>query len=207
MSAITTHTTGVGYPPSFESCIAFTANTSTSNFSSCATSRRIWVVSEPWSSTHEPKRRRLPNSPTAKCSKEHCQSLVPSMEIPTKTWLPCVTGGLCCYISCSLSFRFTLDPINSLPPGVCNTKSMGWGASKVFRTVRCSVLGRCAEPLVRAQFPEHPPSLNFGANHLKKWIRHPQKPPIPFLSPHNPHRRGGLFQGGGQRVRAKLEHS
>ena len=51
----------------------------------------------------------------------------------------------------------------------------------------CSVLGRGAEPLVRTQFLEHPPTLNFGANHQKKWIRHPQKPAIPFLSPHNPH--------------------
>ena len=32
----------------------------------------------------------------------------------------------------------------------------------------CSVLGRGAEPLVRTQFLEHPPTLNFGANHLKK---------------------------------------
>ena len=60
----------------------------------------------------------------------------------------------------------------------------------------CSVLGRGAEPLVTTQFPEHPPSLNFGANHLNKGIRHPQKPPIPFLSPHNPHRHG-VFLGGG----------
>ena len=70
----------------------------------------------------------------------------------------------------------------------------------------CSVLGRGAEPLVRTQFLEHPPTLNFGANHLKKWIQHPQKPPIPFLSPHNPHHGGG-FWGGGQRVRAQLEQS
>ena len=70
----------------------------------------------------------------------------------------------------------------------------------------CSVLGRGAEPLVRMQFLEHPPTLNFGANHLKKWIQHPQKPPIPFLSPHNPHHGGG-FLGGGQRVRAQLEQS
>ena len=60
----------------------------------------------------------------------------------------------------------------------------------------CSVLGRGAEPLVRTQFLEHPPTLNFGANHLKKWIQHPQKPPIPFLSPHNPHCRGGFWGGG-----------
>ena len=60
----------------------------------------------------------------------------------------------------------------------------------------CSVLGRGAEPLVRTQFLEHPPRLNFGANHLKKWIQHPQKPPIPFLSPHNPHCRGGFWGGG-----------
>ena len=71
----------------------------------------------------------------------------------------------------------------------------------------CSVLGRGAEPLVRTQFLEHPPTLNFGANHLKKWIQHPQKPPIPFLSPHNPHCRGGFWGGGGQRVRAQLEQS
>ena len=60
----------------------------------------------------------------------------------------------------------------------------------------CSVLGRGAEPLVRTQFLEHPPTLNFGANHLKRWIQHPQKPPIPFLSPHNPHCRGGFWGGG-----------
>ena len=60
----------------------------------------------------------------------------------------------------------------------------------------CSVLGRGAEPLVRTQFLEHPPTLNFGANHLKKWIQHPQKPLIPFLSPHNPHCRGGFLGGG-----------
>ena len=60
----------------------------------------------------------------------------------------------------------------------------------------CSVLGRGAEPLVRTQFLEHPPTLNFGANHLKKWIQHPQKTPIPFLSPHNPHCRGGFWGGG-----------
>ena len=65
----------------------------------------------------------------------------------------------------------------------------------------CGVLGLGAEPLVGAQFPEHPPRLDCGAKHLKKWIRHPQKPPIPFLSPHNPHRGGG-FWGGRQRVRA-----
>ena len=68
----------------------------------------------------------------------------------------------------------------------------------------CSVLGRGAEPLVRTQFLEHPPTLSFGANHLKKWIQHPQKPPIPFLSPHNPHCRGRFFWGGGVK---ELEHS
>ena len=71
------------------------------------------------------------------------------------------------------------------------------------QTMGCSVLGRHAEPLVRTQFPKQPSSLNFGANHLKKWIQHPQKPPIPFLSPHNPHHGGGFFWGGGQRVRAQ----
>ena len=45
----------------------------------------------------------------------------------------------------------------------------------------CGVLGRGAEPLVRAQFVKHPPSLNFGANHLKKGIRDPQKPPSHFF--------------------------
>ena len=72
-----------------------------------------------------------------------------------------------------------------------------------FAFLGCSVLGRGAEPLVRTQFLEHPPTLNFGANHLKKWIQHPQKPPIPFLSPHNPHCRGG-FLGGGVK---ELQHS
>ena len=85
-------------------------------------------------------------------------------------------------------------------------------ASRLFfekpelHAVGCSILGRGAEPLVRTQFLEHPPTLNFGANRLKKWIQHPQKPPIPFLSPHNPHCRGGFF-GVGQRVRAQLEQS
>ena len=80
-----------------------------------------------------------------------------------------------------------------------STKSR-WGIWKPF--LGCSVLGRGAEPLVRTQFLEHPPTLNFGANHLKKWIQHPQKTPIPFLSPHNPHCRGG-FWGGVK----ELEHS
>ena len=98
-------------------------------------------------------------------------------------------------------------------PGVfCVRCPWPLGASSPVRApVGCGVLGRGAEPLVRAQFPEHPPSLNFGANHLKKWIRHPQKPPIPFLSPHNPHHRGVFFWGGGSksqsRVRTHLEHS
>ena len=69
-------------------------------------------------------------------------------------------------------------------------------------TMGCSVLGRGAEPLVRTQFLEHPPTLNFGANHLRKWIQHPQKPPIPFLFPHNPHHGGGLWGGV-----KELEHS
>ena len=92
------HATGVGCPPLFKTCIAFTANISRFKFYWWARSRRIWVDSQPWSSTHEPKGRRLPTSRTAKCSKERCQSWVPSMEIPTKTWLPCVTGGLCCHV-------------------------------------------------------------------------------------------------------------
>ena len=65
---------------------------------------------------------------------ERCQTLVPSMEIPTTTWFPSVTMGLFCHVSCSFSFRFTLDPIKSLPPAVVKTKSMGWGAPKVFHT-------------------------------------------------------------------------
>ena len=94
------------------------------------------------------------------------------------------------------------------PGALCVQCPWPLGASSPVRApVGCGVLGRGAEPLVRAQFPEHPPSLNFGANHLKKWILHPQKPPIPFLSPHNPHHRGVFFGGGGgQRVRAELEH-
>ena len=94
----------------------------------------------------------------------------------------------------------------------------GWGGNRrphsksdkrttiaYYGLVGCSVLGRGAEPLVRTQFLEHPPTLNFGANHLKKWIQHPQNPPIPVLSPHNPHCRGDFW--GGQRVRAQLEQS
>ena len=75
----------------------------------------------------------------------------------------------------------------------CSNKG---GRNATARHVGCSVLGRGAEPLVRTQFLGHPPTLNFGANHIKKWIQHPQKTPIPFLSPHNPHCRGGFFGGG-----------
>ena len=85
-----------------------------------------------------------------------------------------------------------------------NVKELFWCDATDEQGLGCSVLGRGAEPLVRTQFLEHPPTLNFGANHLKKWIQQPQKPPIPFLSPLNPHRRGG-FWGGGQTVRAQLE--
>ena len=133
MSAIMTHVTGVGIPPSFNTCIAIKSKTSRIKFSWWARSRRIWVVSKTWSSTHQTNGRWLRNSPTAKCSKERCQSLVTSIKIPTNTWLPCVTGGLCCHISCSFSFGFTLDPIKSLPPRVSNEKSMGLRAPNVFR--------------------------------------------------------------------------
>ena len=137
MSAMLTQTTGVANPPSFKTCISFTANTSRFKFSWWARSRRIWVVSEPWSSTHEPKDRRLPNSPTAKCSKEHCQSLVPSMEIPTTTWFPCVTGGGFLPHKLQLLLQIHPRPNQITTAGcihVCKTKSMGWGAPKVFRT-------------------------------------------------------------------------
>ena len=96
----------------------------------------------------------------------------------------------------------TGDPIPLTLPLPCG--ATGMHGELVF--VGCSLLGRGAEPLVRTQFLEHPPTLIFGANHLTKWIQHPQKPPIPFLSPHNPHQGGG-FWGGGQRVRAQLEQS
>ena len=91
--------------------------------------------------------------------------------------------------------------INTFVHAVQNARSMG-----------CSILGRGAEPLVRTQFLEHPPTLNFGASQLQKWIQHPQKPPIPFLSPHNPHCRGGFWGGvkelehSWNRVRTQLEH-
>ena len=49
--------------------------------------------------------------------------------------------------------------------------------------VGCSVLGHGAEPLVRTQFLEHPPSLNFGANHLKKMDSAPSKTPHPLSFP------------------------
>ena len=107
---------------------------------------------------------------------------------------------------------FALGPLRPRPHGRGVSFALGpprpppHGPGGLLRFVGCSVLGRGAEPLVRTQFPEHPPTLNFGANHLKKWIQHPQKTPIPFLSPHNPHCRGG-FLGGGQRVRAQLEQS
>ena len=42
-----------------------------------------------------------------------------------------------------------------------------WGWLRSYTHVGCSVLGRGAEPLVRTQFLEHPPTLNFGAHHLK----------------------------------------
>ena len=83
----------------------------------------------------------------------------------------------------------------------CSNPEPDWSLF-IRTTMGCSVLGRGAEPLVRTQFLEHPPTLNFGANRLKKWIQHPQKPPIPFLSPHNPHHGGG-FWGGVK----ELEHS
>ena len=87
------------------------------------------------------------------------------------------------------------------PPHLQQRKTLKWKPKKLNESWRlgCSVLGRGAEPLLRTQFLEHPPTLNFGANHLKKWIQHPQKPPIPFLSPHNPHCRGGFFWGGGSK--------
>ena len=62
----------------------------------------------------------------------------------------------------------------------------------------CSVLGRGAEPLVTTQFPEHPPTLNFGANHLKKnGFSTLEKPPSPFF----PHitRIMGVVLGGGSK--------
>ena len=52
----------------------------------------------------------------------------------------------------------------------------------------CGVLGRGAEPLVRAQILEHPPSLNFGT--LKN-------PPSPFF-PHTTLIVGVVFWGGGE---------
>ena len=70
----------------------------------------------------------------------------------------------------------------------------------------CSVLGRGAEPLVRTQFPEHPPSLDFGANHLKNGFSTLKNPPSPFF-PHITRIVGVVFFGGGQRVRAELEQS
>ena len=79
-----------------------------------------------------PKADSYPTCLPKKCSKVCCQSLVPSIEIPTNTPFACVTGGLWCHRTCSFSFRFTRYTINSLPPRVCNTKSMGWGAPKVF---------------------------------------------------------------------------
>ena len=81
-------------------------------------------------------------------------------------------------------------PLGGGEPGLSASGPRGWGGVVLPLNVNgvspplplpphmdaygmgCRVLGRCAEPLVRTQFPEHPPSLNFGANHLKKWIRH-----------------------------------
>ena len=80
----------------------------------------------------------------------------------------------------------------ALSRGLLRTWSMG-----------CSVLGRGPGPLVRTQFPEHPRSLNFGANYLKKWIQHPQKPPSPFF-PHITLIVGVALGGGGVK---ELEHS
>ena len=69
----------------------------------------------------------------------------------------------------------------------------------------CSVLGRCAEPLVRTQFPEHPPTLNFGANHLKNGFGTLKNPPSPFF-PHTT-RIAGVFFGGEDKELAELEQS
>ena len=47
-------------------------------------------------------------------------------------------------------------------------------------------------------------SSDSEAKDPKNWIGHPQKTTLPFLSPHNPNRKGG-FWGGVQRVRAELK--
>ena len=66
------------------------------------------------------------------------------------------------------------------------------------------------EPLVRAQFLEHQRSINFGAHHLEKWIGHPHKNPISFVSPSSLI-VGVVSRGGGGKVlfrsRADLEQS
>ena len=77
----------------------------------------------------------------------------------------------------------------------------------------CNILGRGAESLVRAQFPEHPPSLNFGTNHLKKkGFSTLKNPPSPFF-PHTTLIVGVVFRRGGggakswSRIRTGLEQS
>ena len=67
----------------------------------------------------------------------------------------------------------------------------------------CSVLGRGAEPLVKTQFLEHPPTLNFGANNVKNKFSALKNPPSPFF-PHITLIVGVVFGGG--RVK-ELEHS
>ena len=61
----------------------------------------------------------------------------------------------------------------------------------------CGVLGRGAEPLVRAQFLEHPPSLNFGANQLKNGFGTLKTPPLSHFFPQATLIVGVVSRGGG----------
>ena len=92
------------------------------------------MVSEPWSSFNEPKGGRPPNSPTAKCSKERCQSLVPSMENPHQKLVTLCYRGVMLPHKLRLLLQIHPGPNQITTAGSMNTKSMGWGAAKVFRT-------------------------------------------------------------------------
>ena len=76
---------------------------------------------------------------------------------------------------------------------------------KNLEVMGCSLLGRGAEPLVRAQFPKHQQSLNFGANHLTNGFG-TLKNPESFFFPHTTLIVGVMFFWG-PRVRAELEQS
>ena len=93
----------------------------------------------------------------------------------------------------------TLKPSQTL---ILHPGNLGDVNNEQARGIGCSVLGRGAEPLVRTQFLEHPPTLSYGANHLKNGFSTLKKPPSPFF-PHITRIIGVVFLGGVK----ELEHS